>query len=584
MNFAQLQIGTENASPLPVLAGCDAKESIPVRTTGDLLAILQKNPTRSLKMLRTVCGHLGKYLDLPGDQIPFDLIEIRKRGFRPFLESRRYTENSIRSYVYQQRKLLKAVMRHGWNPDGNPAEAWKPLLELAGEEKLTDILRYFARTTKSPAEVTKEAVDRWGEDRFRDGLMFTTVSHKKNDFWRLLQKTDWVTGTPAHMLKFEKYGIPLKDLPPRLRADAEALLKWKQAPFAPNRPKKGKIRATTATGLRLTISQLAGYVINVCGGAPESLKDLVQKHNVEGYIEWAFNERHIKGRSIQLAIARLAACVKYHPAYADSDWTWLKSLIDSIPIEDESEIKKRKASKYIDYDEFEAIPTQIRAFREAYEKKKRKSEIRVAQLAMEELLVRWFLSFPWRQRNLRELRIGGAKPNLFKGKIPSLSDIDKPAWTIEEEARNPEAEFWMITFAPDETKTHITVDLLLPRTLVEPLEEYLAVWRPLLLNGKNPDTLFVTPRGKPMRSDQVGKVIGHWSKTFASKRTTPHLIRDSVAYKWLKEHHKDYLTLSKILWHKNVQTTICIYGARFNESSGMCAIEQWLDQRAAGQN
>lgn len=134
------------------------------------------------------------------------------------------------------------------------------------------------------------------------------------------------------------------------------------------------------------------------------------------------------------------------------------------------------------------------------------------------------------------MRISGSKPNLFKGKIPALSDIDKPAWIIEENARNPEAEFWMIAFVPDETKTHITVELLLPRTLIEPLEEYLAVWRPLLLKGKNPDTLFVTPRGKPMRSDQVGNVIGHWSKTFASKRTTPHLIRDFVAYNWLKAH------------------------------------------------
>ncbi len=414
--------------------------------------------------------------------------------------------------------------------------------------------------------------------------MFTTVAQKKNEFWRLLKKTGWIAKTPDHLLKFEYFGIPLKDLPPRLRTEAEALLKWKVAPFATNRPKKGKIRPITAKGLRLTISQLASYVINVCGGAPESLKDLFQKSNIEGFIEWAFNERHVKGRTIQLAIARIAACVKYHPAYADRDWSWLKPLTDSIPLEDDSEIKKRKAAKYIDYDEFEAIPTQIRGFRESYEKKRHKSQIRVAQLVEEEFIFRWFLAFPWRQRNLRELRIGGSSPNLFKGRIPSLSDIDKPAWIVEEEAQNPGAEFWMISFAPAETKTNITVDLLLPRALVEPLEEYMAVWRPLLLNGKNPITLFVTPRGKAMRSDQVGKVIGHWSKTFASKRTTPHMIRDSVAYKWLKTHPKDYLTLSKILWHKNVQTTIRIYGARFNESSGMCAMEAWRDLRAAGQN
>lgn len=365
MSCATLPIGTPIALPLPAPSALDAQPTQTVTTTGNLLAILQKKPTRSVKMMRTVRGHLGKYLDLPGDEIPFDLIENRKRGFRPFLESRRYAENSIRSYVYARRKLLQAAMRYGWDPAGNPTDAWKPILELSGDEELTDVVRYFARTTKSPAEVTKEEVDRWVEDRFRDGLLFTTVARKKNDFWRLLKKTGWISNTPDHLLKFEYYGIPLKDLPPRLRSDAEALLKWKQAPFAPNRPKKGKIRATTATGLRLTISQLAGYVINVCGGIPESLKDLFQKHNLEGYVEWAFNERHNMGRSLQLKMARLAACVKYHPAYADCDWSWLKLLIDNIPIEDESEVRKRKSAKYIDYDEFEAIPMKIRAFRES---------------------------------------------------------------------------------------------------------------------------------------------------------------------------------------------------------------------------
>lgn len=584
MSFAQLQIGTENAFTLPSSSASLAKQSLPVKVTGDLLAILQENPPRSFKMMRTTCGHLGRYLDLPGDQIPFDLIEDKKRGFRAFLEGRRYSENSIQSYVYQQRSLLKAGMSYGWDPNGNPTDAWKPMLELAVEERLTDIVRHFARTMKSPIDITKEAVDQWGEARVRDGLMFTTVAHKKNEFWRLLQKTGWVTDTPPHMLRFDQYGIPLNELNARLRADIETLVKWKQAAFAPNRPKKGRIRAITATHLRRLISRLAGFVINVYGYSPSTLKELVQKHLVEGFIEWSINERHIKGRSLQPWLGSLAAAMKYHPAYASSDWSWFKPLLDSIPVEDDSVLKKRKAAKFVDYDELETIPGQIRAYREEYEKRRNKSEVRVAQLALEEFMFRWYLALPWRQRNLRECRIGGVAPNLFKGKIPLLSEIDKQTWVIEEEARNPDAEFWLISFTPDGTKTHIPIDLLLPRQLIEPLEEYLTKYRPLLLKDRNSDMLFVTPRGKPMRSDQVGKVIGHWTATFASKRTTAHLVRDAFSFKWLKEHPKDYLTLSKILWHKSPQMAIQTYGARFNESSGMVAMEAWLDQRSANNN
>lgn len=584
MNCAELQIGSEIAAKAQDASAAVAIGASPVCTTGELLTVLQKNPPRYFNRLKTVCGHLGKYLDLPGDQIPFDLIESQKRGFRPFLESRRYTENSIRSYVYQQRALLKSAMRYGWNPDGNPTEAWKPLLELAIEERITDVVRHFSRSTMSPTEVTKEAVDQWGRARLKDGIMFTTVAQKKNDFWRLLQRTNWVTSTPVHMMKFEKYGIPLSDLNPRLRGEIEALLKWKQAAFAPNRPKKGKIRPITANGLRLLICQFAGFVINVNGYCPESLQELVQKHLVEGFIEWAINERHLKGRSLQPRLGSLAAALKYHPAYTSSDWSWLKPLLDSIPLEDPSEQKKRKGAKFVDYDELKSIPDRIRTLRKEYEKKRTKNVVRVAQLAMEEFMFRWYLALPWRQRNLRECRIGGMAPNLFKGKIPLLSEIDKPTWGIEEEARNPDAEFWMISFDPDATKTHIPIDLLLPRQLIAPLEEYLAEYRPLLLSGAKAETLFVSARGKPLRPDQVSKTIGHWTMNFATRRTTPHMIRDSVAYKWLKEHPQDFLTLSKILWHKSPQMAIQTYGARFNESSGMCALEMWLDQRSASQN
>jgi integrase len=581
MNCAQLQSGTEIALPVPDPSGFDGKRTLPVKTTGDLLTILQVNPGRNFRMLRTTCGHLGKYLDLPGDQIPFDLIEAKKRGFRPFLESRRYTEASVASYVYQQRSLLKAAMQHGWDPDGSPTDAWKPLLELAIQERLTDVVRHFARTMKSPKGITKESVDQWGEGRIREGLLYTTVAHKKNDFWRLLETTGWITTTPVHMLKFVPYGIPLEDMPTKLREDIQAVLRWKQAEFARNRPKFGKIRAVTANNDRLIFSQLTSYVVKVAGASPQSLHDLVQQDNVEGFIEWAINERHIQGRSVQGRLAGVLAIVSHHPMFVGKDFAWFKALLDSIPLEDESEREKRKAIKFVTYDELEAIPAKIRAFCEAYEKKRNSSPAKIAELVREELIFRWFLVFPWRQRNLRECLVSGSAPNLFKAQIPPNSTLDKPTWIAEAEVANPASEFWQISFSPSGTKTHIPVDLLLPRHLVQPLEEYLAEYRPLMLNGKDPGTLFVTARGKRMRSDQVGNVIGRWTTLFASNRTTPHMVRDSVAYKWLKEHPKDYLTLSKILWHKNVQTTIRIYGARFNESSGSCAMEAWLDKRPA---
>jgi integrase len=62
---------------------------------------------------------------------------------------------------------------------------------------------------------------------------------------------------------------------------------------------------------------------------------------------------------------------------------------------------------------------------------------------------------------------------------------------------------------------------------------------------------------------------------------SPHVFRDAFAYEWLVNHPDDYLTLSKLLWHTNIQTTLRIYGAQFNESNGVCRLDEWLNQIAA---
>ena len=172
-----------------------------------------------------------------------------------------------------------------------------------------------------------------------------------------------------------------------------------------------------------------------------------------------------------------------------------------------------------------------------------------------------------------------SSPALFKAKIPPFSELDKPDWVLQEESKNPEAGFWQVRFAPSEVKTNMPIHLLVPHQLIPALEEYLTKYRPILLGDRKTDTLLLNEAGNPMRYDMVERAVGHWTLQFAGIRTTPHMFRDSVAYKWLKEHPNDFLSLSKLLWHRNVQTTIRIYGARFNESSGANAMEAWLDKR-----
>jgi hypothetical protein len=308
MTSTILPNGSQIAGDLPSTSDKSARITTPVQNTGDLLAILEQKPPRSFAMLKTTCGILGTYLNLPGDQVPFDMIEARRGGFRQFLAGRGqrgYTENSVRTFVNQLNVLLKTARKFGWNPQNHVSEEWKCLLALAAERKVRDIVRHFSLITRTPGEVTVEAVQQWGESKIREGMQYATVVSKKSRFWKLLQRTGLTTVTPPNQIRQEKYGIPLNQMAPKLRAEVQALLKWKQAEFAPSRPKSGKIRAISAESLSLIICQLAGYVINVCGIQPSSFADLVQKHHVEGFVEWVINERGMKGRSIKTRIGMI---------------------------------------------------------------------------------------------------------------------------------------------------------------------------------------------------------------------------------------------------------------------------------------
>jgi hypothetical protein len=233
----------------------------------------------------------------------------------------------------------------------------------------------------------------------------------------------------------------------------------------------------------------------------------------------------------------------------------------------------------MDYRDVESIPARIRAQRISLPKDRSST----AALVVDELLLKWLATLPWRQRNLRECRITGPAPNLFKAKVAPFSEIDKPKWLLETEKTNPNIEVWQFHFGRDETKTGIEVSAVLPRILVPLLEEYLADYRSLLVKGVDPGTLFLNREGRSISITEMTDRVSSITLRYGGNRVNPHLLRDILAFAWLKAHPQDYLTLSKLLWHSNINTTIRIYGSRYNESSGVCAMEAWLEDRRAQQ-
>ena len=198
---------------------------------------------------------------------------------------------------------------------------------------------------------------------------------------------------------------------------------------------------------------------------------------------------------------------------------------------------------------------------------------------MKQPLAKWLAILPWRQKNIRHCRISGPSVNVFKAPIDLMSKMAKFDWVEEILRENLKAEFWQYKFTPDETKVGNDVPALIPSNLVPLLEEFLYEHRINLVGDTDCDLLFPNENGKMMFENGLNYLVGELTIRHAGKRLSPHTYRHIVAYTWLDAHPEDYLTLSMLLWHTNINTTIRIYGCRFDQSNAMCRMEKWLAER-----
>ncbi len=362
-------------------------------------------------------------------------------------------------------------------------------------------------------------------------------------------------------------------MPEPLRSEITELLRWKQAKFAPGRPQRARNRAVTAKLLDKFIARVYGYAVNI-GGFPNitSLRELLTEQVITSFVEWSLNERNVSSCSI-MRLSSVYSAVRFHPKYQHDDWRWLSNLFSQLPLDDESALLERKARKYVPYGLLCKVPSQIREIRVS----KRCNPKRVSRLVHDALLISWLTVLPWRQRNIRECRLGATETaNIFFDELPAVIHVARPKWVEAALQLNPKQRFWQFAFRENETKMGGIVRGIIPRRLIPPLEDYLENHRPKLVAPNDPGTLFLNRDGHALTQTAVTELVAQLVLKHAGRRVTPHLFRDIFAYAWLDDHPEDYLTLSKILWHRDIKTTLKIYGRQFDESNGARRIDEWL--------
>ena len=82
-----------------------------------------------------------------------------------------------------------------------------------------------------------------------------------------------------------------------------------------------------------------------------------------------------------------------------------------------------------------------------------------------------------------------------------------------------------------------------------------------------------------MSRDSIVDIVETLTLKYGGRRVTPHRFRDAFANCWLEENPEDYLTVSKILWHRHIETTLDHYASHIDESYGIKKAGEWIERR-----
>jgi integrase len=530
-------------------------------------------------MLRSTASHLEEYLAKPVGSISIQELENVKSGFKAFLEERRFRRNSVRTYLHYLCILTKKAIELAPSVERLEVEAcWRSILPSLKRRRYCPlVVRYAIENRIKPSDFSDSDLDAWADQLLQRGRSPQYVNSVKTSFRKVINESSLSRYIPkVSGYQERRYGIPIRHFPRRLRAEVESLMRFKTDDIVSGRPPRCKHRPETARNFEKFLGQLLGFIRNVKGKQPLNLREFFSEENLTEFVRWAVNVRKRRCTSLIPHLATVKSILTVYAPLNGTDPKWLANLIGQLQTKEDRKLTRMaRARKWVDFDRLDRIPDLIRQERDSsvnWSPKRRALAVR------DELLMKFLVLLVWRQRNIRECKLGA---NLFKGRIQPYSTIDKPEWVENALSHNPDEEFWQVHFEAAETKGGREVDMILPRELVPLLEEYLEQYRPLLVSGHDPGILLLNSNGRPMHRHSFTNLVGRLTQRYVGRRVTPHIFRYVFTVTYLNENPQDFMSASKVLWHRRLDTTHLIYGEPYDESYGPRIVERWRERREA---
>ena len=522
-----------------------------IRSLADVLADLEfdagLSPTRCGD-LRSAIRRFCVLIDRDPARVPASIADLRGaiNGLSP-------ARAGISAKSCQNiRANLLGALRHDANPGSNRAPlapAWQALYDKLPDKRLTCGLSRFLRFC-SERGIAPETIDDAVVQDFVTWLGKATFARKPRDIHRRTcrlwnEAADSISGWPQRRLALPDYReprttIPLSEMPLPFRQDVERYFDWltDPDPFDDARPRSALKPRTLK--LRRKQIELSASALLHRGHDRERLRllaDIVAVDAVKEVLRFYLMRNRPASPAFLGSLAQaLFSIAKEWVGVDEAHLEGLRNVRRRLPpvpagMTDKNRSLLRQFEDRETLRRLLLLPQQLLAEARKGGANSARAAINMQLAVATELL----LMAPVRMSNLIAIRVG--------------DELIRPG------SRGPP---YRLVFEPADTKNAELIEFELPAELSKMIDVYLQQFHPLLTRPNNP-YLFPAKASGHKAQQTLSQQLQEKLLDRLGFKMTPHQFRHLSAWLYLRRHPGDFVTVQKLLGHKNIKTTINFY-------------------------
>jgi hypothetical protein len=355
--------------------------------------------------------------------------------------------------------------------------------------------------------------------------------------------------------------LPRRLWPPEVEVEFAAFSKWATDPFVLGREANWKKRPVTLHHYEGIFQAYFGYLHHKLQIRPVQFSHLFDFTLIESFVYWHINEKWHRptGTAHNFVTQIYAMASQYHvdPTLRESLKALKKRMPPLRPVYNKSEAwVPLRELEHVGLSLWPEKPPEALRGRTRHSPAGQKYAVRAGA----SLILRLWVRIPYRQRNMREMKLD---QNLYRTSTGQ----------------------WRIRFANEELKVASkrgqpnVFDLPFPPALIHTLESYLTTWRPILAHIENAPEVFLNSYGHAFAAYNIRRILQGYIYGFTGHYWHPHIMRTIWATEWIQSSG-DFMTAA-IMLNDRLETVINNYSHLRDENVAETAY-QWVQRRMNG--